>query len=372
MLFADRAKFLGLVFTITFSAFLITQQVCVFASIMHRTSSQIHEVRDASIWVANPNTQYVDEIWPLSDTDVYRVRSVPGVAWAVPFFKTMAVMKAPSGIFRSCMVLGLDDDSLVGAPQKMLKGTIDNLNQPNAIILDKAGYDFFFPGQPFELGKIFELNDHRAVLAGICDTEPPFQTIPIVYSKYTDAVQFTGQQRRKLSFILAEPKPGLELKAVCLAITKNTGLAAFSAPEFAKKTITYYLKHTGILINFGLTISIAVLVGMVVTGQTFYLFTLENLRQFATLKAIGVSHKQIIHMILLQAVTVGILGYSFGMGLAAWFFYNMQKHEATRSMRLLWEAMAGAGCVTLLIVAAVSILSLRRVLTLEPASVFRS
>ncbi len=372
MLFSDRAKFLGLVFTLSFSAFLITQQICVFTSIMRRTTSQINDVHDANIWVADKNTHYIDEIWPLADTDVYRVRSAVGVEWAVPFFKSLAIIKSPKGIFRSCLVLGLDDASLVGAPVNMILGEKESLDRPNAILMDKAGYHFFFPEEDYQLGKTFELNDHRAILTGICEASAPFQTVPVVYAKYSDAIQFTGAQRRKLSFILAHTKPGYSIEEVCKNINERSGLCAFSSNTFAWKTILYYLQNTGIAINFGLTISIAILVGMVVSGQTFYLFTLENLKQFATLKAIGVSHAQMIGMVLLQATSVGILGYCFGMGLAGLFFKRMAGIEATRGLILEWQGMLLSGCTILLIVVITSLISLKRVLTLEPASVFRS
>jgi putative ABC transport system permease protein len=372
MLLADKPKFFGFVFTITFAAFLITQQVCVFVSIMKRTASQVYDIRDAAIWVADPKTRYVDEVWPLQDGEVYRVRQATGVAWAVPLFKTLAIIKSPQGIFRSCLILGIDDATFVGGPRKMLFGQLEGLNQPDAVILDKDGYEFFFPNQPFEVGQTFELNDRRAFLVGICETEPPFQTVPVVYAKYSHALDFTGPQRRKLSFILANPLPGYTVQETCASIQETTGLAAFSRDEFAWKTIDYYLKHTGILINFGLTITIAVLVGMVVSGQTFYLFTLENLKYFATLKAMGVRHAQIIKMILLQAVFGGVLGYCMGMGLAAFFFRRMAHYPATRTLVLRWEPMLAAGLIIVLIVSAVSILSLRRVLKLEPATVFRN
>lgn len=372
MLFNDRVKFLQLVFTVAFVSFLLTQQVCVFIGIMARTTSQIREVKEANIWVADPATQYVEEIQPLSDTDLYRVRSSPGVEWAVPFFKSLAILRAEDGRFRSSLVLGLDDSSLIGGPQHMLMGTITDLNQPNAIIMDKAGYYFFYPNEPFELGKVFELNDHRAVLVGICDAQPPFQTVPVIYAKYSDAIKFVGLTRRQLSFILAKSKDGLDPWAVCQSIDERTGLRALPQEAFMWQTIIYYLKNTGIAINFGLTIIISIIVGMVVGGQTFYLFIIENLKYFATLKAIGLSHKKLIKMVLLQASTVGTLGYCFGMGLAGFFFKQTENNLATRGLILRWESMLGTGLVVLLIVTVVSVLSLRRVIRLEPATVFRS
>ena len=201
MLTGDRAKYLGLIFTIAFSSFLIAQQISIFAGIMNRTRSQILDVPDADVWVMDPATQYFDEVYSLKDSDVDRVRGVPGVRWAVRMFKGQPRAKAPDGRFRVGILLGLDDATLAGAPEKrkMLLGSIESLRDPEAVIIDQAGYHFFFPGQPLALGKTFEMNDHRAKVVGIVDASAPFTTLPVFYSRYSEALNFVGSERNRLN-----------------------------------------------------------------------------------------------------------------------------------------------------------------------------
>ena len=123
--------------------------------------------------------------------------------------------------------------------------------------------------------------------------------------------------------------------------------------------------------DFGLTVAVALIVGTVVAGQTFYIFTIENLKQFGALKAIGTTNVRIIGMILLQALVVGVIGYALGMGLTAGFFTVFERQEATRGIFLLWQVLETTAAVDLLIVLVASFLSVRRVLVLEPAVVFR-
>ena len=155
MLTGDRAKYLGLIFAISFSSFLITQQASIFAGLMNRTRSQILDVTDTDIWVMDPATQYVDEVYALKDNDLGRVRGVPGVQWAVPFFKGQPRAKAPDGKFRVAILLGLDDASLAGAPEprRMILGNIESLRDPDALFFYLAGYHFFFRDQPLVVGK---------------------------------------------------------------------------------------------------------------------------------------------------------------------------------------------------------------------------
>ena len=373
MLTGDRAKYLGLIFTIAFSSFLIAQQASIFAGIMNRTRSQILDVNDADIWVMDPATQYFDEVYSLKDSDVDRVRGVPGVRWAVRLFKGQPRAKAPDGRFRIAILLGLDDATLAGGPakQKMLLGSVESLRDPDAVIIDQAGYHFFFPGQPLALGKTFEMNDHRAKVVGIVDASRPFTTFPVFYSRYSEALNFVGQERKLLSFVLVKAREGEKIPALTRRIEAATGLKAMTGDQFGWMTIFYYIKNTGIPINFGLTVAIALIVGTVVAGQTFYIFTIENLKQFGALKAIGTSNGRLAGMILLQAAVVGLIGYATGMGLTAGFFSLTTHRDATRGIVLLWQVMAGSGAVVMFIVLVSSLLSIRKVLVLEPAIVFR-
>jgi len=107
-------------------------------------------------------TLYIDAVKALTDNDLYRVRGVPGALWAVRLFKGQPRAKALDGTFRVVIMMGLDDASLVGAParDKRLLGAVDDLRQPDAVIIDRVGSSFLFPGQPLELGRTLELNDH--------------------------------------------------------------------------------------------------------------------------------------------------------------------------------------------------------------------
>ena len=371
MLTGDRAKYLGLIFAIAFSSFLIAQQVSIFAGLLNRMRSQILDITDGDIWVMDPATQYIDEVYALRTDALYRVRGVQGVRWAVPLFKGQPVARALNGRFRSVILLGLDDSSLAGAPHQMILGSIESLRDPDAVIIDLAGYHFLFPGQPPRLGDVLEMNDHRARIVGISDASAPFTSFPVMFTRYSLAVNYIGRQRTQMSFVLAKAQPGVPVSDLTARIRAATGLRAYSHDEFGWMTISYYMQHTGIPVNFGLTVAIGLIVGTVVAGQTFYIFTIENLKQFGALKAIGTTDLRIVGMILLQALLVGSIGYSIGMGMTAGFFAYFVRQEATRGIVLLWQTMAGTGAVVLFIVAVASLMSIRRVLKLEPAVVFR-
>jgi putative ABC transport system permease protein len=217
------------------------------------------------------------------------------------------------------------------------------------------------------------MNDHRAVVVGICKASPTFQTFPIAYTRYSQAVNFVPPDRRVLSFVLAQGDAGVPPDEVCRRIHEQTGLAALSRDAFARKTINYYMERTGIPVNFGITVALGFIIGSAIAGQTFYLFTIENLKQFGSLKAMGVGNRRIVGMVLVQGLVVGWIGYGIGMGLAALFevITTATFTQVPPMTYMFWPIPVGVALAVALIVAGAALVSLRRVLTLEPAAVFR-
>ena len=370
MLIGNRVKYLGIVFGVVFAALLIAQQSSIFCGLMLLTISQIRDTQGPDIWVMDKNVQFVDDIKPLSDTELFRVKGVPGVEWAVRFYKGIARARLEEGTYEQMILLGIDDATLVGAPQGVFMGSIADLRKPDAVIIDAVGYKRIWPGEPLRLGRVFEMNDRRAVIVGITMASKTFQSFPIIYTRYSQAVLFAPRERKVLSFVLADPSPGVPAEEVCQQIEAQTGLQALTRQQFTWKTIRYYLQKTGIPINFGITVFLGFLVGTAIAGQTFYLFTVENIRQFGALKAMGTSNWTILCMVLFQAIQVGIVGYGVGVGLAA-LFGVATKGFGRLSFFMPWQVLAITGAAVFVIVLLASLLSIRKVLVVDPAIVFR-
>jgi putative ABC transport system permease protein len=371
MLTGDRSKYLGLIFGVSFATLLMSQQVSIFMGILARTGNQILEVRDADIWVMDNRVRYLDEAPGLQDTDLMRVRGVPGVAWAVRFYTGTIRSRLEDGNTRNVHLVGLDDETLVGAPREMIVGNVDDLNRPDAVLIDKAGYEYMWGKEPYRLGRTFQINDRRAVLVGVCKVGAPFFSDPIIYARYSSAARYVPRERSLMNYILVKPKDGVDPQELCRRVEERSGRTALTRWQFFWKTVRYFLGSTGIPVNFGITIALGFIVGAAVTGQTLYLFVLENLKQFGALKAMGVPNSGILRMILLQALLVGGIGYGLGVGLSALFFITTGNLTHLAGLHMTWAAFAGTGAAVLIIVIATSVLSARRVLVLEPAIVFR-
>jgi putative ABC transport system permease protein len=374
MLTGDRSKYFGLIFGVTFATLLMSQQLSIFFGIMERTASQILDVRDADIWVMDNKVRYIDEVPGMPETELLRVRGVPGVEWAVKLYKGQVRARLADGNYRTVILFGLDDASLIGAPQQMIAGKVGELRRPDAVVVDKAGYEYLWPDDPkdhYQLGKIFEMNDKRCVLVGVCKASAPFTTLPVVYTRYSQTTFYVPHERDTMSFVLVKPQAGLDVQEVCRRIEQQTGRMALTQDQFFWKTINYFLVSTGIPVNFGITIFLGFFVGVAVAGQTFYLFTIENLRHFGSLKAMGLSNFRIVGMILLQGLVVGAIGFALGVGLTALYFMATNQRTQLAGLNMIWQVMAGTGAAVGVIIVLASLVSIRKVLVLEPAIVFR-
>lgn len=379
MLTGDRAKYLGIVMGLTFASLLITQQAAVFTGLMTRTFGAITDIGGGDVWVMDPKVQFIDDIKPLQDTELYRVRGVEGVAWAVPLYKGLLKARLESGTFQNCVVIGLDDATLAGGPPVMLEGTLGDLRRADGVIVDENGARGKLarrpagpgePGEPLRVGDTLELNDHRAVVVGICRVQRTFQSQPVVYTTYSRATQFAPRERKLLSFVLARARDGEDPAAVARRIEADTGLKALTREAFKELTVRYYLKYTGIPINFGVAVALGFIVGLAIAGQTFFNFTLDNLRHFGALKAMGAGDGLLLRMILLQAFAVGAIGYGLGVGLASLVGWLASGTEL--AFRLPWQLLAVSAAAVTFICLASAALAIHRVVRLEPAIVFRS
>lgn len=378
MLMGDTGKYIGIIMGLTFASLIMTQQPAIFVGLMARTYSFISDVGLPDIWVMDAKVQFVDDIKPLQDTELYRVRGISGVQWAMPLYKGLLKARLTDGTFQSCNVVGLDDATLIGGPPVMLQGSLSDLRRSDSVIVDidgatdKLGKPSAIVGgkpTPLQIGDSLELNDRRAIVVGIAKVTRTFQSQPVVYTTYTRAKSYAPRERKLLSFVLVKAKPGQDLAALTRRITASTGLAAYTQSEFMTLTYEYYMHNTGIPINFGISVLLGFLVGAAIAGQTFYNFTLENLRQFGVLKAMGTSNWILLRMICLQAVLVGIIGYGMGVGLTALFGWAMR--NTILAFKFPWQLLLFSGAGVSVICLFAALISIIKVIRLEPAIVFK-
>lgn len=389
MLFGDTAKYLMLVAGLTVATFLMLQQAAVFCGLMSWTRSTLKNV-PAPIWVVEEKVEQVNETNPLLDTDVARVRSVSSVAWAAPLYSGMQRVRLENGSFKVIQLIGIDSNTLAGAPARLLQGDLMKLRLPHSVIIDDLGVQRLAPkrGAKVEVGHEFEINDQEARVVGIADAATSFTGGPYVWTTYERALQYVPPQRKMLQAVICAPREGVSLDQAIADIRRETGLKAFINREaafedfigqlkgepttnFNVSTVWWYIRNTGIPISFGITVLVGLLVGIAVSCQTFYSFVLENMRHLGALKAMGASTGTLCLMLLTQAFTVGVVGYGIGlMGTAGFAFGALKNEQPPFYLPDYVPYIVFAVILGICMLAA--LLGIWRVSRLEPAMVFRS
>lgn len=429
MLTGDRAKFIGIVFGLAFASALIMQQGSIFWGLMLRTCAQIYDLRGADLWVMDPSVAFIDDVKPMLERQLGIVRGVEGIEWAVPLYKGTARAKLSMydkqtgqrvDVTEQVILIGLDDHSLVGEPAEMFLGNIEDINRPHSVVADRVGLRKLFPRQGFNMIESrdalksalkkarrrvepgmaaaknvvanadnqaavvdsekpegspvlfeMEMNERRAEVVGICMASRTFQSNPVIYTTFSRAKEFVPRERKLLSYVLVKVLPGQDPLEIAKKIKQQTGLSALTTDQFVERTINYYLRYTGIPINFMTTVILGFIVGTAVAGQMFYSFTLENIRQFGALKAMGVGNLRIVGMVLLQAALVGFLGYGLGVGGATLFGMANSGQNSELAFYTHWYLLVLDAAAIVIICILASLLSVLKVVLLEPAIVFR-
>jgi putative ABC transport system permease protein len=374
MLTGDRLKYISLVAGIAFAALLITQQASIFTGYARQMGAWIRDTNVADLWVMDEQVEFVDDFKPMAETKLQRIRSVDGVQWAVPLYKNYLRTRLPDGTAVQTRIVGLDDATLTGAPE-IVEGRVEDLRRDRAVMINIANASTTLAlkrdgNRPLKIGDRISINDNEAIVVGFYRATREFFWDPVIYTTYTKALNWAPRERKQLGFILVKAQQNQDLAQLQERINTQTGLVAYTGDEFSDKTMADLLARTGILVNFGITIALGFVIGVLVAGQTFFNFVLDNLRHFAALKAMGLRNLAIIRMVLLQLLTVGLIGYGIGLGGAV--ITGVIFSRGGLAFDMPWQipvfgAVAILGCCM-----GAGMISLVRVMRMEPGIVFKA
>ncbi|EON15267.1 ABC transporter permease [Pandoraea sp. SD6-2] len=367
LLVNDKAKFSALLVGIVFSVFLMTQMTAMFAGILNRAYATITNV-GAEIWVIDPAVNTPTTSFPLPNYLLDAVLSMEGVKYAAPLYIGGAQVRLANGVYQSVSVVGLDDASLFGRPH-MASGNILDIYADNAfLVVDDPEIEKL--GNP-KIGTTFEINDFRGVIVGLAQVSANgLNGVPTLYTTYSRAVEYIPGTRFTISYILVQPKTSAAIPSIKQQVAK-LGYIALTKDEFNQRIANYYIYRTGVGTNILLMTIISFIVGVSISGQTFYTFVIENLDKFGALKAIGAKGSELVKMILFMATFTALTGYGIGVGLVT-LVIMAAKHTLPNyaAITTFWN-LAFSFTMVLLIAGFSSYVGIRKVLKIEPFDIFR-
>lgn len=369
MLIGHKASFFGVVFGIFLATLLISQQSAIFLGVVSRSYRFVTDIPAPNIWVMDPATESEDKLRMMPGGYLDMVRSTPGVEWAVPLNTIRVPVVTPSGTFEVSQLYGIDDATLLGAPAKMIHGSIRDLRRDGGVIVDvysaNRSLAHVNPNgstRPLGIGDALEINGHHAVVVGICEITQGFYPQPIIFTSFSNSQAFYPSDG-SMAYILAKSRSNMTPERVCAAINTHAELQALTRNQMEDRIIDFFLK-TGILINFALSVALGIIIGFSIAGQIFYVMTLQNLMYYALIKAIGGTKNMILKMIIFQAAIVGFIGFSLGIGATVLWGYAIK--NTTLAFLFPWQLLLFTGFIVLLICIFTAALSIQKVFKVDP------
>jgi putative ABC transport system permease protein len=365
-LFHDKVR-LGVTLTgIVFALVLIAVQGGLFLGFT-TTTSNIIDHSGADLWISARGLQNFDSGAPFSERKLYQVLATPGVALAEKYVVGQGIWKKPDGGEEQVEVVGFNPDNPIGGPWNITAGRLEDLKTSDTVFIDELFKEKLGVTQ---LGQTVEISGHRARVVGFTQGIRSFTTAPFVFATFKDSLNYAQLTADKTVYILAKVSPGtdnLALKQRLLSRVRDVDV--FTSDELSRKTQFYWMFTTGA----GMTLIIAglmgLIVGIVVVTQTIYATTIDHLREFGTLKAMGASNLYIYRVIIRQALYSAVIGYALGIGASYVFVYL--SHDATVAILLPWQMAVGMFLLTLFMCVGASVVSINKVTHIDPAMVFK-
>lgn len=365
-LFHDKVRLTVTLTGIVFSVVLIVVQIGLFLGFTTATSNLIDH-SNADLWITSKNVPYVEQGVAFSERKLYQVRAVPGVADAQKIIAHWTQWKRHDGGEESVQIVGINVDDPLERPWNLVEGRVEDLKSPNAVILDelykqKLGVT--------RVGEVFEIGGYRARVVGFTRGIRSFTTSPYVFTSFKNAQDYTRLREDQTLFILVKVAPDANLEQVrqnLLAHVKDVDV--LTNTEFGHMTTFYWMFTTGAGVAVLIAAVLGLVVGFVVVAQTIYATTMDHIREFGTLKAMGAPNSYVYKVIMKQAAISAVIGYVLGMIVSVFVVQGSQKGGAA----ILMPAPMAAGMffLTLLMCIGAALVSINKVTRIDPAMVFK-
>lgn len=372
MLLGDRVKYIGLVLGVAFSTLLMVQQSSIFVGVLRLSAYLVHANPQIDIWVSRPGSGGTEIVEHMPESWLNRVRGVEGVAWALPMYRSSTTARGADGLLKIIGIVGIDEATLIGGPGVMLSGSLEDLRGPDTAIADISTFKRLFGDLPITERPTIEIGRRRITIVGVCRAVRTITGGEVIFARQSVAVRIAQEPNFTVTFGMVKVADGHDHRAVAERIADATGLLADTRDQFRRRIVQWTIENTGLVQVLGSVILLAVGIGVLVVGQTFYLFAYENQRYFAALKAMGASNLAVTGMLCLQAGIVSLLGFGLGLGASAAILeLNNNDLSPMRGLTIEPPVMIAAGVLMPTIVMLTAVLGSRRVLTAEPGIVFR-
>jgi putative ABC transport system permease protein len=367
-LFHDRVRFAVTLTGIVFALVLIIIQFGLFLGFTTTTSNNIDR-SGADLWVVFHGVGYFDTGHNFSERKYYQILATPGVQQAEKYMQAFGRWKRPDGRVENIQVIGFHPGSGLGEPWNVVAGNAGDVKQEDAVLVDELYREKL---GVTKIGDRVEIGDRRARVAGFTRGIRSFTTSPFVYTSFKNSLDYTNpvSEEDTTAYVLVKAAASVAPEELQKGLrARLTDVDVYTTAEFSRRTRFYWMFTTGA----GLAVLTAALMGLVVgvavVAQTIYAATMDHIREYGTLKAMGATNWYLYRVLIEQAVWSGVLGYGLAMVVA---HFIVQASEKGGALILMPVSMAiGMLFLAVAMCVAAALVSINKVTRIDPAMVFR-
>jgi putative ABC transport system permease protein len=365
ILLYDRVKFVVAAAGVSVSVFLVLVQIGLYLGFMQNASSIIDHAR-ADIWVTSAGTENFDVAAPIDERTFYRVAETPGVRRAERMILAFGQFKMPTGGAQGVEIVGLERGAQLFRPWNVVEGDARRLSEVDGIIVDKSEFPKL---QMSAVGDRREISGMRSRIVALTQGIRSFTTSPYIFTNIHSARAYTRVRADQITYVLVQAAPGVDIATLRNRLNRISHVTAYDAPTFSARARSYWSERTGVGVGFFMTAMMGVIVGLVVVGQILYNGTLEHIREYGTMKAMGAENGAIVRVILYQALISAALGLVLGGAMAVAARTGLR--AANLSVVLSPGLIGATAVLTGVMCSLAALLSILKVLRLDPAAVFK-
>ncbi len=365
-LFHDRVRLAVTLTGVIFAVVLIVVQLGLYEGFSTTTTALVDNSR-ADFWIVSKNVPYIEMGVPFSERKLYTVRATPGVEEAEKYIVRFSRWLRTDGQEENIQIVGVNPDSRLGQPWNLVSGGASELKMDDSVIVDRIYLNMLGVRG---LHDTAEIAGHRARVVGFTQGIRTFTTSAYVFTSFRNALDYAGYDDDQTTFILVKAQPGVSIESLRRRLEANlTGVDVLTRQQFASMTRHYWMFTTGAGMAVLIAAALGLVVGVVVVAQTIYSTTMDHLREFGTLKAMGATNGFIYRIIMRQAVIAAIIGYALGITLSIFVVHESGRGGA--NILLPWQLGVGIFGLTIAMCVAAAFVSINKVTKLDPAMVFK-
>jgi putative ABC transport system permease protein len=362
----DRIRFVVTLTGIVFSVVLSAIQLGLFVGFTRATSDVIRH-SGADVWVMSRGVGNLENGVEIPEVRAYQVQAVDGVATVQSHLVAFGNWKRPDGAQEGCLLIGLELGGVMGQPWNLVAGSLADLARPDAVIVDELYRDKL---GVTHLGQVLEIRGHRVRVVGFTRGIRTFTTAPPVFTSVERAQDYAGLRSDQAMYLLVKGTPGVDPEALAARIEATVpDVTALSTTAWSQKQQDYWMFGTGAGITVLIAAGLGLLVGVVVVAQTIYAATVDHIREYGTLKAMGATNGYIYRVIIRQATISGLIGYAIAIAIAT--VVSRGSLAGTTAIIIPAPLAVGLFALTMGMCIGASMVSINKVTRIDPAMVFK-